>query len=96
MTVKTNTTKKAVDKADTFGVSLKSNDGTLFLGMKEATATLAIKSEDDVLHFNFPTEQEFVLEIYPRSFSEPLPRIQTQQTPLPEESASEEPLEEEA
>jgi len=80
MTVKTNTIKRQTDKADVFGINMKSDQGTLQIGMKEATANLTIKSADDILHFNFPTDDEFVVLIYPKRRSEREPQDHTQQT----------------
>ena len=80
MTVKTNTSKRQADKPDAFGVSMKSDQGSLTVGMREATATLSIKGADDVLHFNFPTDEEFVVLIYPKRLSERQPQERTQQT----------------
>jgi hypothetical protein len=59
---------------------MKSDQGTLTIGMREATATLSIKGEDDVLHYNFPTDNEFVILIYPKRLSESQPQDRTQQT----------------
>ncbi len=83
VTVKQHTINKVPDKADTFAVGLKSNDGTLIIGMKEAKAKLSIKAEDDVLHYNFPNDEEFTIEIYSKRHSEALPpQPPTLQEPL--------------
>lgn len=80
MTVKTNTVKKQTEKLDAFGVSMKSDPGSLTIGMKEASAALTIKGADDILHYNFPTDGEYVVRIYPKRLSEPQPLDRTQQT----------------
>lgn len=80
MTVKTNTVKKQTEKLDAFGVSMKSNQGTLKVGLEDASATLTIKAAQDILHYNFPTDGEYVIKIYPKRLSEPQPVDRTQQT----------------
>lgn len=82
MTVKGNTTNKVADKADNYVVSLKSDDGTLLVGMKEAKATLKIKAEDDVAFFNFPVEGKYVIELYSKTRSVVFPPDKTKQNPL--------------
>lgn len=80
MTVKTNTVKKQTEKLDAFGVSMKTTQGSLKIGMQDASATLSIKAADDILHYNFPTDGEYVIKIYPRRLSDPQPIDRTQQT----------------
>jgi hypothetical protein len=87
MTVKGHTTNELSDKADNYAVALKSDDGTLAVGMKEAKAKLSIKAEDDILHFNFPVNDKYVVEIYPKRRSAIPPQVHTEQTPLPEEDS---------
>ena len=80
-TVKSQTRKQVVDKLDTFTVDLKS-DGEFTVGMRSAKAKLSIKGEDSILQNLFPKKSEFVIAIYTRIISEPLPEEETEQTPL--------------
>jgi hypothetical protein len=80
MTVKTNTVKKQTEKLDAFGVSMKTKTGSLKIAMQDASATLSIKAADDILHYNFPTDGEYIVKIFPKRLSEPQPMDRTQQT----------------
>lgn len=81
MFVKKNTTSHEAGKNDSFNTSLKSFADFL-IGNRAAKASLTIKAEDDILHFNFPAEGEYLVEIYPKHVSETNIVPQTQQIPL--------------
>lgn len=81
MFVKKNTTSREADKVDSFNTSLKSF-AEFLIGNRAAKASLTIKAEDDVLHYNFPAEGEYIVEIYPKYVSEPNVVPATQQVPL--------------
>jgi hypothetical protein len=86
MTVKTNTTTRTSDKVPTFVVGMKSDGGTLAIGMKEAKAQLKIKAEDDIAFYNFPIDGEYIIEVYPKTRNIiTVPQAPTVQTPLPSE-----------